>query len=84
MSSETDTLEHMACWEVKDVPRNNQIMYSKFILERQCDEWAIVSKPNDYFVVSENDESAYNDDYFSPVLAFSIVKLFFRIVKQMT
>lgn len=75
MKNEIDIVDKMNCWTVVDRPTNRRVLHSKFAPKHKRDEDGQIQKYNARFVGCGNEEENNNTEYFSPVAAFTVIKI---------
>lgn len=79
---EVQTLKDTSCWTEVKRPSREKVLHSKFVLKRKCDQNKTITKHKARFVVCGNEETENEEESFSSVPDFSVLKLVMSIAKQ--
>lgn len=69
------TLVEVKCWQIVERPKNQKLMYTKFALKIKCDEKEETCKHKAHLVVCGNEEVNCQEEIFSPVAHYHVIKL---------
>lgn len=82
MEGEVQTLKEMKCWTNTSRPSEQKVLHSKFLLRRKRDRNGNIDNYNARLVATGDQEISNEEEHFSPVSEFSIMKLNVIVAKQ--
>lgn len=82
IDKEITALTNLRCWDVIERPTGKKILHSKFVLKKKRNGDGTIVKYKARLVVCGNEDTENVEENFSPVIDFTLVKLFLAIAVQ--
>lgn len=75
MWAEVDALKQLDCWQETEGPDNTNVLHTKIVLHRKRNQFGDKEKYNAGLEVCGSEEEDNVNDWFSPVVYYTLIKL---------